>query len=141
MPIHLKPREASAIVGAKLRGKATQRKQGMNGLERKYAAVLESRKLAGEIQRWDFEPVKLRLADRTFYTPDFRVVLNDATIEFHETKGGFMRDDAATFHRRNRFSADGLGGLTNSDLLRARAREALGKYETTPRTVSMGHFP
>jgi hypothetical protein len=39
--------------------------------------------------------VKLRLADRTFYTPDFQVV-NDATgeIELHEVKGGWIEDDA-----------------------------------------------
>ena len=43
---------------------------------------------AGDAIRWyAFEPVKLRLADSTFYTPDFMVVAEDGTIEFHEVKG------------------------------------------------------
>lgn len=65
----------------------------MNKTEAAYAATLAARKLAGEIDRYDFEAVKLRLADRTFYTPDFRVILADGTEEFHEVKG-FWEDDA-----------------------------------------------
>lgn len=66
----------------------------MNKLEAKYAGVLELRKKAGEIAAYWFEGLKLRLADRTFYTPDFVVQLADGSLELHETKG-FMRDDAA----------------------------------------------
>jgi hypothetical protein len=66
----------------------------MNKREAKYAAELELRKKSGEMLWWAFEPIKLRLADRTFYTPDFSVMLADGTIEFHEVKG-FMEDDAA----------------------------------------------
>jgi hypothetical protein len=65
----------------------------MNKTEELYAQVLELQKHAGEILRWDFEPEKLRLADKTFYTPDFRVILPEGTVEFHEVKG-FWRDDA-----------------------------------------------
>lgn len=65
----------------------------MNKTEAAYAAILEARRLAGEIHRWDFEPVKLRLADRTYYTPDFRVILANMEVEYHEVKG-FWRDDA-----------------------------------------------
>lgn len=65
----------------------------MNSLERRYAEHLVSLEATGEIRRWDFQPVKLRLADRTFYTPDFRVIANDRTEQYHETKG-FWRDDA-----------------------------------------------
>lgn len=36
-----------------------------------------------------FERVKLKLADNTFYTPDFMVGLVDGTIEFHEVKGSW----------------------------------------------------
>lgn len=66
----------------------------MNGTESRYAGILEIRKRAGHIARYDFQPVKLRLADNTFYTPDFRVILPDGLQEMHEVKG-FMRDDAA----------------------------------------------
>ncbi len=74
----------------KVRGRArTQPKRdgSMNGMETKYAAHLELLRVAGQILRWDFEPCKLRLADRTYYTPDFRVLLLDGLIEFHEVKG------------------------------------------------------
>jgi hypothetical protein len=65
----------------------------LNGLEKAYASLLEARRLAGEILRYDFEPVALRLANRTTYTPDFRVILSDLREEYHEVKG-FLRDDA-----------------------------------------------
>lgn len=57
------------------------------------AAELRPRLLAGEIKRYDFEVERLRLADNTFYTPDWRVVMADDTIEFHEVKG-FLREAA-----------------------------------------------
>lgn len=76
------------------RAKYPQRKAGeMNGLERRYADRLEEALRAGRIARWDFEPEKFRLADRTYYTPDFRVVYPDGLVEFVETKG-FWQDDA-----------------------------------------------
>ncbi len=65
----------------------------MNSLERRYAQHLHSRRLAGEIHSFSFERHNLKLADRTYYRPDFEVMLTDGTIEFHEVKG-FMRDDA-----------------------------------------------
>ena len=40
-----------------------------------------------------FEGIKLRLADNTFYTPDFAVMLADGAPEMHEVKG-FWQDDA-----------------------------------------------
>lgn len=66
----------------------------MNRWEAAYALeVLEPRRLAGELAEWGFEDTKLRLADRTWYTPDFRVVGVGGETEFHEVKG-FWRDDA-----------------------------------------------
>jgi hypothetical protein len=65
----------------------------MNGLEKKYAAYLDIRKVTGEILDWRFEPLKLKLAPATFYNPDFLLLMPDRTIELHETKG-FMEDDA-----------------------------------------------
>lgn len=57
------------------------------------AARLESLKLAGEIADYRFECVKLRLADKTFYTPDFMVLRPDGEFEMHEVKGRW-EDDA-----------------------------------------------
>ena len=65
----------------------------MNGIEKKYAAYLETRRLCGEIAGWKFEGIKLKLARATFYNPDFLVVKNDGRLELHETKGHW-EDDA-----------------------------------------------
>lgn len=72
----------------KARARTQPKRDGsMNKLEAAYAQELERRRIAGELARWDFEPCKLRLADRTYYTPDFRVLLPDGTVEYHEVKG------------------------------------------------------
>lgn len=69
-------------------------KQGqMNKTESAYANALELQKRAGVIVAYEFESVKLRLADNTFYTPDFMIITADGAVEFHEVKG-FWRDDA-----------------------------------------------
>ena len=65
----------------------------MNKTEAAYAQYLEALKQAGEIQWYGFEAWKFRLADNTFYTPDFMVLPKTGLIEAHEVKG-FMRDDA-----------------------------------------------
>ena len=70
-----------------MRARARLHKPGqMNKGEAAYAAHLEQRKRAGEIHDYRFEPMKLRLADNTFYSPDFEVILTDAKVEMHEVK-------------------------------------------------------
>lgn len=64
----------------------------MNKTEAEYAAFLNLREKAGEIQWWKFEGLKLRLADKTFYTPDFAVMAADGVIECHEVKGHWQDD-------------------------------------------------
>lgn len=64
-------------------------------LEASYRAHLEVMKAAGRILDYRARgPVNLRLADKTFFRPDFLVVAADGTLELHETKG-YMEDDAA----------------------------------------------
>jgi len=65
----------------------------MNKTEQAYAVTLDARRHAGEVAWFKFEGVKLRLADNTFYTPDFAVMLTDGALEMHEVKG-FWQDDA-----------------------------------------------
>lgn len=65
----------------------------MNKTEAAYAAVLDARRHAGEVAWFKFEGIKLRLADNTFYIPDFAVMLADGVLEMHEVKG-FWQDDA-----------------------------------------------
>lgn len=59
----------------------------MNKTEQAYAALLEQRKLAGEILHYQFEAMALKLAKLTTYTPDFFIINSDGSIEFHEVKG------------------------------------------------------
>ncbi|MBB3020684.1 hypothetical protein FHR70_003770 [Microvirga lupini] len=65
----------------------------MNKTEEAYAAHLELRRIAGEVAWYKFEGIKLRLADNTFLTIDFAVMLTDGSLEMHEVKG-FWTDDA-----------------------------------------------
>ena len=65
----------------------------MNQTEAAYARTLELRKASGEVAWYKFEGLKFRLADNTFYTPDFAVLLADGSLEAHEVKG-YWQDDA-----------------------------------------------
>ncbi len=65
----------------------------MNKREQRYELVLRARQQAGEIAWYAFEALKLKLADKTYYTPDFLVMLPDGELQIHEPKG-FMEDDA-----------------------------------------------
>jgi hypothetical protein len=65
----------------------------MNRTEAEYSQLLELRRLAGEIKAWGFERMKLRLADRCWFIPDFDVIGVGGELEFHEVKGRW-RDDA-----------------------------------------------
>lgn len=65
----------------------------MNATEQRYASELQVRKNIGDIADFWFEGIKLRLANSTFYTPDFMVMLANGEIELHETKGHW-EDDA-----------------------------------------------
>lgn len=64
-----------------------------NKTEAAYERHLEGLKHAGEVAWFKFEGVKLRLADNTFYTPDYAVMLAGGQMEMHEVKG-FWQDDA-----------------------------------------------
>lgn len=64
-----------------------------NKTEAAYEKELELQKQAGLIVWYRFEGVKLRLADNTFYTPDFAVMTANGLMEMREIKG-FWEDDA-----------------------------------------------
>lgn len=67
----------------------------MNQTEQAYADRLKLLQHAGQIAWFKFEGLKLRLADNTFYTPDFAVMLADGTLECHEVKGHWQDDARA----------------------------------------------
>ena len=63
----------------------------MNKTEALYeATILEARRQAGEITRWNYEGLTFRLGlDRkTTYTPDFVIFLAAGEIELVDVKGG-----------------------------------------------------
>lgn len=64
-----------------------------NKTEQAYEDYLALLQQAGRVLWFKFEGVKLRLADNTFYTPDFAVMLDNGQMEMHEVKG-FWHDDA-----------------------------------------------
>lgn len=68
----------------------------MNKTEMAYSNRLELLLRAGEIAWYRFEGLKLRLADNTFFTPDFAVMRADGLIECHEVKGAraIFQEDA-----------------------------------------------
>lgn len=65
----------------------------MNKTEAAYAQHLEALSRAGDVLWFKFEGIKLRLADKTFLTPDFAVMKRDGVMELHDVKG-FMMEDA-----------------------------------------------
>jgi len=62
-------------------------------LEEAYWRHLADLQAQGAIHSFALKPEKLRLADGSYYTPDFRVITNEGFVQFHETKG-FMREAA-----------------------------------------------
>ena len=65
----------------------------MNRTEQAYSNYLETEKSLGTVTWFRFEGIKFRLADNTFYTPDFAVLNSRSELECHEVKG-FWADDA-----------------------------------------------
>lgn len=65
----------------------------MNKTEAAYERDLRDALTIGDVLWYRFEGVKLRLADNTFYTPDFAVMVATGQLEMHEVKG-FWTDDA-----------------------------------------------
>lgn len=74
----------------------------MNGTERRYSEYLEIERIKDppSLAAWWFEPIRLRLAIKTFYTPDFLVQRLAGGLELVDVKGrpgsgpGGWTDDA-----------------------------------------------
>lgn len=65
----------------------------LNKTEMAYESTLKQLQIIGDVIWYKFEGMKLKLADNTFYTPDFAVMLKNGEIEMHEVKG-YWQDDA-----------------------------------------------
>jgi len=97
-PQHVRHGTQSRVSHSRAKGRLpspgrSYRTEGMNKTEARYAEHLEGLMRAGHIVGWDYEGVKLRLAEKTFYTPDFLVICADGSVELHEVKGHW-EDDA-----------------------------------------------
>ena len=62
-------------------------RDAMNKGETLYAEQLERLRVVGVVSAWWFEPFNWRMADNTYYRPDFLVMRVDGTLEIHEVKG------------------------------------------------------
>jgi hypothetical protein len=61
----------------------------MNQSEARFSRLLDAMQQQGRIREWRFQAVKLRLADLTWYTPDFRVITAEGLVIFIEFKGSW----------------------------------------------------
>lgn len=63
----------------------------LNKTEQRYFQILKERFPFGHVQA---HTIKLQLAEKCWYLPDFSYVLPTGALVFVETKGAFERDDA-----------------------------------------------
>lgn len=73
--------------GAKAKPKPTLPKGIDSTYELAYLKFLEEKKQAGTIRAYYVKPGSLRLGTGCHYEPDFMVVTEDGTLEYHEVKG------------------------------------------------------
>ncbi|MFJ1255996.1 hypothetical protein [Cupriavidus sp. CuC1] len=89
-PKHTAPAGKKADPLARFHALGRLPKDQMNKTERAYAALLDEEKRQGLVIDWKFHPMRVRLADNTFYEVDFLVLHSDMSLAIHETKGGFV---------------------------------------------------
>lgn len=70
--------------------------KGLNKTEQAYADHLQQFYLARNILWWGFEAMTFKLAHDTRYTPDFIVLMADATIRCVDTKGARLNRSTGT---------------------------------------------
>lgn len=90
----------------KARGRKRRVPGEMNSTELRYSQHLDTRLAVGEILWYRFEAVKLRLADKTYYSSDFAAMLPCGQIELHEVKGTTKRKDSSGVKQPKPFIED-----------------------------------
>lgn len=121
----------------RLNAKRSPKKGELTNVEQFWKRHLEHLVSLGEVQKFGVQDHKLRLADLTYYTPDFSVLLADGQLEFHETKGSWKaphQDDsrvkikvAAETFPQYKFVAYEIQGGKNS--LKVTKREVFGIWK------------
>ena len=87
------PKRGKAMDGVLALGRLPQGVR--NPLEQEYEEHLMLLQAQGKVLWFEFEPMTLKLAKQTTYTPDFLVQMADRTLELHEVKGRWMDDARA----------------------------------------------
>jgi len=71
--------------------------------ERRWATWLEILRHCDEIKSWEYEPKRFEFKERYrkkgVYTPDFRVVKTDGSVEWHEVKTALRPSDVYKFRQ------------------------------------------
>jgi hypothetical protein len=86
--------EDISIYGEIIARKRKIKEKGMNKTEKEFSEILEEAFQRGEILRWQFEEVTLKIAPSTRYIPDFVAVMPNGNWQVFEIKG-HLEDDAA----------------------------------------------
>jgi hypothetical protein len=82
------PEHMRAQVAAQLGPQGEKRPaRAMTKVERAYGAHLEGLRLTSEIKDYRYEPLRLVLATKTTYCPDYLTVLPSGLVHFVEVKG------------------------------------------------------
>jgi len=90
-PRYVEIRQPTVPLISLRQAKGRKRDPGMNKLEVDYSALLDQELAAGRILwRSAHEPLSIRLADNTFYKPDFLVMNADCELQIREVKGGYF---------------------------------------------------
>ena len=81
----------------------------------------------GQIVSWEFEPdtfefVGIKRGTR-FYTPDFKIVNSDGSIEYHEVKGYMDAKSKTKLKRMKKYYPDVKLIVIDSDAYKALARD------------------
>lgn len=91
--------QVSQSPAVKARGTPVIGPSGMNKTETRYLQEkILPRVKAGEIVSYHFDKVKRNLSvegETCWYKPDWEIMLSCGQIEYHEIKGGYIREDAA----------------------------------------------
>lgn len=100
----------------------------MNRSEERYAEEsLEPRRRAGEILTWQYQPVRLRLARESIFTPDFGLLRSDGVYTLQDFKG--FQEIAALVRIK---VAASLYWWWAFELVSKRTKKAGGGYEVKP---------
>lgn len=88
--------------GAFARGRPLE--DGMNKLEGQYGAYLDILKHAGDVLWWRYAPMRLRLADGSYYKPDFGVLTRECLFDCTKRRGTGEKQPGSASRSRPHFS-------------------------------------